>query len=115
MISKTECLELLHEKFNLQQIEEYEKKLKKDFGTAYTEYTKELSRIIKEYGLGEDIKIKIYHDIYDPEIMFKVKSPYEMSSKKKGEFINKIQCHMLDFSRKNGLYEFFMNAYILVE
>ena len=115
MISEKKCLELLHEKFHPEEIAKYEKKIKRDYGSAYNEYCNELSKIVKQYGLGEDITIEICRVFYHPDIKFRVKAPYKIDFNEEGEYIEKIQEHMSEFSKKNGLYEFFMNAYISID
>lgn len=112
MISEKECLKLLHEKFPPKVIEEYENKIKRDYGNAYMEYSNELSKTLKEYGLGENVEVTIQDIFYYPIIRFGVKIPYKTDMKEECIFINKIEGHMSEFSKKNGLYDFFMNAYL---
>lgn len=85
------------------------------FESKITKFYEELLLVSKSFGLGENISIDIVYDGSIPEWVFTINAPYNLNFDDKHYFSGEIMEYMGNFSRKEYLFDFFKDAYVLVE
>lgn len=80
-----------------------------------TKFYEELRITSSKFGLGKDISFGIVYDGPSPEKVFTINIPHKLDIKEKYYILDQIVNHMADFSRKENMFDFFKDAYILIK
>ena len=91
------------------------KSLTESFESKITKFYEELLFVSNNFGLGKDISLDIVYDGPTPERVFTINVPYNLNFDDKYYFSDQIVDYMADFSRKENMFDFFKNAYILIK
>ena len=79
------------------------------------DFKKELLKVSNQLGLGENISVESFQDGSLLEKLFTINLDYKLDDNDKSDYLNQINNHLDEFSRKNNLYDFFLDSYISIE
>lgn len=77
-------------------------------------FYEELKITSNKFGLGENISVDIVYDGPSPEKVFTINISHKLDIKEKYSILDQIVNHMADFSRKENMFDFYKDAYILI-
>lgn len=84
------------------------------FESKFTKFYEELLVISDKFELGKDISFDVVYDGPSPEMVFTINIHYNLNFDDEYYFSGKIIEHMGDFSRKENMFDFFKEAYVLI-
>ncbi|MBO7716481.1 hypothetical protein [Methanobrevibacter sp.] len=75
-------------------------------------FKKEMDRITEKIGLGK-ITVSVTYDSDIIEKVFEIKNMISIEFEKREKIIDKIISHMIEFCKKNNIYEYYRFVYII--
>ena len=81
----------------------------------YGDFKKELLKVSNQLGLGENISIESFYDGPLVEKLFTIHLDYKLDYESRLEYSVEIMDYMDEFCRKNNLFDFFLDVYVLIK
>lgn len=85
-----------------------------NYESKITMFHKELLKLSNNLGLGSDILVETVYEGQCAERVFTIKPKHEINRKDKHYFLDQIVKYMADFSKRTGMFDFYKDAYILI-